>query len=211
MSARKVKSRVTSATETICEILGVDEPYQVPQRIMDTVTGNERDGIYNAFLAAFGYDVTRDWFHEFYEDENAERKKNKQDFTPPCLSRLASDVVGYGAGVTYEPSAGTGGMLISRWDAERKRHHPFEYRPSMQWFVAEDMSDRAIPFLLFNLSIRGINANVLHIDTLTRRCKAAYLLQNAADDMLAYSDVIELPRNDLCMEAFGIREWVDRW
>lgn len=211
MSARKVKQHNPSATDTICGILGVDEPYQVPQRIMETVTGTERDDIYDAFLAAFGYDVTRDWFHEFYEDENAERKKNKQDFTPTSLSRLVSELAGYGSGVVYEPSAGTGGMLIARWDAERKRHHPFDYKPSMQWFVAEDMSDRAIPFLLFNLSIRGINANVLHIDSLTRRCKAAYLVENARDDMLAFSDVVELPRNDKCMQAFDIREWVDRW
>lgn len=210
MSAKKTKGK-PSATEVICGILGVDEPYQVPARIMEVVTGKERDSVYDAFLTAYNYDVTHDWFHEFYEDENAERKKNKQDFTPTTLCRLTSDLVGYGDGVVYEPSAGTGGMLISRWDAERKRHHPFDYKPSMQWFVAEDMSDRAIPFLLFNLSIRGCNANVLHIDSLTRRCKAVYLVENARNDMMAYSDVIELPHNERCMDAFDIREWVDRW
>ena len=200
-----------TATETICGILEVDEPYDVPRRIMDAVTSPERDCIYNKFLEAFDFDVSRDWFHEFYEDENAERKKNKQDFTPKSLSKLTSELVGYGDGIVYEPSAGTGGMIISRWDMQRRRYHPFEYKPSMQWFVAEDMSDRAVPFLLFNLSIRGINANVLHIDTLTRRCKAAYLVENKANDMLAYSDVIELPKNDACMRVFDIREWVDRW
>ena len=183
----------------------------MPSRIMDVVTGPERDAIYDAFLQAFDYDVSYDWFHRFYEDENAERKKNKQDFTPDCLSRLASELVGYGDGIVYEPSAGTGGMLISRWDEERKRHHPFEYEPSMQWFVAEDMSDRAIPFLLFNLSIRGCNANVLHIDSIRRRCKAAYLIENARNDMMAYSDVIELPRNEKCAEYFEVREWVESW
>jgi hypothetical protein len=73
------------------------------------------------------------------------------------------------------------------------------------------MSDRAIPFLLFNLSIRGCNANVLHIDSLGRRCKAAYLVENARNDMMGFSDVIELPHNDKCMEAFDIREWVSKW
>ena len=210
MSARR-QGRTPSATGTICGLLDVDEPYQAPQRIMDVVTGPERDDVYDVFLAAFDYDVSRDWFHEFYEDENAERKKKKQDFTPVSLSRLTSDLVGYGAGMVYEPSAGTGGMLIARWDAERKHHHPFDYKPSMQWFVAEDMSDRAIPFLLFNLSIRGINANVLHIDALTRRCKAAYLVENARDDMMAFSDVVELPHNERCMQTFDIREWVNKW
>lgn len=200
-----------SITEKICALLGVDEPYQVPARLMEVVTGNERNVVYDAFLTAFGYDVSYDWFHEFYEDENAERKKKKQDFTPACLGKLASELVGYGDGIVYEPSAGTGGMIIQRWELERKRHHPFDYKPSCQWFVVEDMSDRAIPFLLFNLSIRGCNANVLHIDSLTRRCKAAYLVENAADDMLAFSDVVELPRNRECEEAFDIREWVDKW
>ena len=208
MSAKK---SAPNATDMICSLLGVSEPYQVPERLFEVVTSNERDAVYNAFLETFNYDVTQDWFHEFYEDENAERKKNKQDFTPLCLSRLVSELVGYGDAVVYEPSAGTGGMLIARWDMERRRHSPFDYKPSMQWFVAEDMSDRAIPFLLFNLSIRGCNANVLHIDSLTRKCKAVYLIENVRDDMLAYSDVIKLPRNDRCKEAFNIKEWVDKW
>ena len=210
MSTRRVQAK-RSSTEVVCKILGVDEPYQVPARIMEVVVGTERDRVYDEFLMAFGYDVSRDWFHEFYEDENAERKKNKQDFTPPCLSRLVSDIVGYGDGVIYEPSAGTGGMIIARWDKKRRLYHPFDYRPSMQWFVAEDMSDRAIPFLLFNLSIRGINANVLHIDSLTRRCKEAYLVENVRNDMLMFSDVMMLPHNERCMEAFDIREWVTKW
>lgn len=205
------RAQDTTATEIICGILGVDEPYDVPRRLMEVVSGDDRDRTYNEFLATFGYDVSFDWFHEFYEDENAERKKNKQDFTPDSLSRLVSRLVGFGGGVVYEPSAGTGGMIISRWDSMRRESHPFDYRPSMQWFVAEDMSDRAIPFLLFNLSIRGINANVLHIDSLTRRCKTVYLVENVRDDMLAFSDVIELPHNEKCMSAFGIREWVSRW
>lgn len=205
------KAQKQTATSVICNLLDVDEPYQVPSRIMEVVTGEERDKTYMAFLDAFDCDVSTDWFHQFYEDENAERKKNKQDFTPDCLSRLTSELVGYGDGIVYEPSAGTGGMIISRWDLERRRHCPFEYRPSMMWFVAEDMSDRAIPFLLFNLSIRGCNANVLHIDSLSRRCKAVWLVENKSDDMLAFSDVVELPRNEKCMRYFDIREWVDRW
>lgn len=200
-----------STTETINAMLGIDESFNAPRRVMEIITGDERNGVYNAFLEAFGFDVSYDWFHEYFEDENAERKKKKQDFTPDCLSRLVSCLVGFGSGIVYEPSAGTGGMLISRWDAERKRHHPFDYKPSMQWMVAEDMSDRAVPFLLFNLSIRGCNANVLHIDSLTRRCKAAYLVENKRDDMLAFSDVVELPRNEKCMEFFDIREWVEKW
>lgn len=208
MSAKKATE---SATAKMCRLLGIDEPYQAPARVMEIVTGDERDEVYMRLLDAYDCDVSYDWFHEFYEDENAERKKNKQDFTPTGLARLTSELVGYGDGVVYEPSAGTGGMLISRWELERKRHHPFDYHPMMQWFVAEDMSDRAIPFLLLNLSIRGINANVLHINSLTRQCKAAYLVENERNDMLAFSNVVELPKNERCMEVFDIREWVTKW
>lgn len=209
MSGKKGGS--PGAVETINRLLGIEDVYQAPDRIMEVVTGDVRDSVFDAFLTEFGGDVSGDWFHDYFEDEVANRRDMKQDFTPSCLARLASELVGHGEGVVYEPSAGTGGMLITRWDMERKRHHPFDYRPSMQWFVAEDVSDRAIPFLLFNLSVRGCNANVLHIDSLTRRCKAAYLVENVADDMLAFSDVLELPRSEKCMEAFDIKEWVDRW
>lgn len=201
-----------SYVEKINQLLGIEDSYQAPERLMEIVLGDERDDAYRSFLEAFDFDVEHDWFHQYFEDENAQRTKLKQDFTPDCLSRLVSALVGFDPySIQYEPSAGTGGMAISRWDETRKKFSTFEYHPLIQWFVCEDKSDRAIPFLLFNLSIRGINANVLLIDSLTRRCKSAYLVINEKNDMFAFSDVVELPKSDECKSMFGISEWIEKW
>lgn len=210
--ARKAKTR--ERIELVNGLLGIDDSYKAPAAIMSLLLGErrcERDDVFGAFLDAFGCDVSFDWFHEYFQEENAERIANKQDFTPDGLSRLASALTVDSDGVVYEPAAGTGGMVIAHWDRMRREHHPFDYRPSMNWFVCEDLSDRSVPFLLLNLAVRGINANVVHCNALTRQAKAVYLVENERNDMLAFSEVVELPRNEKCMEAFDVREWVDAW
>ena len=84
-----------------------------------------------------------------------------------------SRLVNPNAGVYYEPAAGTGGILITRWNQDRindpiglhsnkkiLEKNPgismFTYDPRNYWYQAEEMSDRAIPFLIFNMAIRGM-------------------------------------------------------
>lgn len=61
---------------------------------------------------------------------------------------------------------GTVGMLISNWVLK-----PAKY------YCVEEYSDRAIPFLLFNLAIRNIDATVIQCDSLTREIKTTYELK----------------------------------
>ena len=63
--------------------------------------------------------------------------------------------------------AGTGGLTIKR----------YADNPN-QIFICEEYSDRAIPFLLFNLAIRNIKGEVRHGDSLTRKFKAIYTLKH---------------------------------
>ena len=51
----------------------------------------------------------------------------------------------------------------------------------MVHFYCEEFSDRAIPFLLFNLAIRNVNAIVCHGDSLTREFKAIYKLSKSSE------------------------------
>ena len=101
----------------INRMLGITDSYQAPEKIMNILTGDEKECIrvFKEFLNYFKCDISYDWFHEYFEDEHADRKNNKQDFTPKCLSTLVSKLLGSDTGVTYEPTAGTGGMLISKY------------------------------------------------------------------------------------------------
>ena len=180
----------------INNILGIEESYKAPDKLMELIYDRKkREYVYKEMLELFNYNIEYDWFHEYFMDEQADRKKLKQDFTPNSISDLLSKIVDDNVGFVYEPTAGTGGMIIRKWLSDRNEYSIFTYKPSNHYYVAEEMSDRALPFLIFNMAIRGMNGEVRHIDTLTRECKGVFFLQNVKDDYLSYSDINIMPYN----------------
>lgn len=196
----------TATENMLCKInnlLGIEDSYQAPEKIMSILFSEERDKIFSDFILSFDGDLSYDWFHKYFQDEHADRKNKKQDFTPKCLSLLCGEMLDANNGVIYEPAAGTGGMIIANWNKNRLKYPPWAYDPMSMWFVAEEMSDKTVPFLLFNLSIRGINGNVIHCNSLTREAKAVYLL--TTQNSLSFSNVEKLPLNKLCAEVFNLK------
>ena len=187
-----------NVTKTINDLLGIKDSYQAPQRIMDILYSGieDRNKVFMNFLEAFDKDVTYDWFHDYFQDEHADRKKHKQDFTPQSISKLLGEIVGSEGNTYYEPAAGTGGILIERWNQDRMKHSPFDYEPRDYYYTAEELSDRTIPFLLFNMLIRGMNGNVVQCDVLTREATGAFFIQNDANDFMGFSSLNLLPYNE---------------
>lgn len=196
-------------TEKINELLGVDDAYKAPSALMNVLLDREkREKMFDSFLE-IEKDLTFDWFHEYFQDEHADRKVKKQDFTPNSIGEIIARIVGPGNGQTYEVATGTGGMIIQKWRADRNAIGFFIYKPSMTFYELEELSDRAIPFLLFNLAIRGMNATVVHGDSLDRKIKQIYFLQNSKDDSLAFSDVNVMPHSEIVTREFNVREWIE--
>lgn len=218
--------------EVVHQILGIKEAYKAPEAMLAKVLDPEqRVAMFKQFLAVSD-DLSHDWFHEYYEDEQAERKKKKQDFTPDSISILARRLLGtkqHDNGTRYEPTAGTGGMLIKLWDDDLHRDPVtpklpdsaaeaikiltgsfFTYDPRSYWYHAEELSGRAIPFLLFNMSIRGMNGVVIQINALSRVASNAWFIRNDSPDVFAFSEIIPIPhdRPDI-MEFLEIKKWED--
>lgn len=171
--------------------LGFDDILNLPGRIMEIVTGDrsERDEIYREAIKLHGGDLSYDWFGELYETELAQRAKNKQDFTPRQVSEICA-LLTETDGVVHEPTAGNGSMLIQYWWNRASKKLPWKFKPSTCIASCWELSDRSIPFLLFNLSIRGIMGEVFHGDVLENSAKARYVLLNERDDALAFSDIV---------------------
>ena len=70
------------------------------------------------------------------------------------------------------------------------------------------MSDRAIPFLIFNMAIRGMNGVAVQCDSLSRDAKEAYFIRNDTDNWLGFSEIIKLPHTDAVRNELGISRWV---
>ena len=84
----------------------------------------------------------------------------------------------------------------------------FTYDPRNYWYQAEEMSDRAIPFLVFNMAIRGMNGVAVQCDSLSRDAKEAYFIRNDTDNWLGFSEIIKLPHTDAVRNELGISRWV---
>lgn len=203
-----------SALSKINQILGIKDSYKAPDRIMDILYGdiNERNDIFEKFLELYEYDVSWDWFHEYFQDEHAERKSKQQDFTPESVAKLLSRISDMPKGaMVYEPTAGTGGVLITNWNETRMKTDPFTYRPSDYMVHAEELGDRTLPFLLFNLIIRGVNATVVHGDTLSRDSYGVFFIQNDTDDHLNYSSLNRMEYNENTEKMFSVKFVEERY
>ena len=85
------------------ELLGVEDSYKAPEALLKIMLDDtKRPQLFDKFLE-YEQLLGRDWFVDYFQEEHAERKRFNQDFTPPAVAQLLSEIVGGGA--TYFESA----------------------------------------------------------------------------------------------------------
>lgn len=208
--------------KTVNKVLEIDDAFKAPTKMMNLMLDpKKREETFEKFLE-IETDMSYEWFQEYFGDEQAERKSKKQDFTPTSISNLVTQLIGKDKSAYYEPAAGTGSMLIAKWHNDRLKNplykrpetdNPlikfltsptFTYDPRAYWYQAEELSDRAIPFLIFNMSIRGMNGSITQCDSLSRKATRAFFIRNDTDNYLGFSEVIELPKNQEVAELLNV-------
>lgn len=195
--------------DRINRLLGIKESYKAPETMMALL--QDRDTakkLFVGFLEEFGHDLSFDCFRQYFEEEHADRKGSKQDFTPECVSRIMIRIAGEAPrhGVIHEPAAGTGSTVIAHWYRETRAHLvPWNYHPGDYLYLCEEISDRAVPFLLFNIMIRGMNAVVIHGDVLTRDAREIYHCENRKDCYISFSELRKLPHTEEVEKFFRVK------
>lgn len=175
------------------DFFGIDDIMNLPKAVEQVIQKPlaERNDIYREFMRLNNYDMGRDWFQRVYEEEFSQRKNQGQDFTPIEVTELCSMLAGVeNARNVHEPTAGTGQLIISAWWIWATSRTPWEAFPSLFPVTVWEILDRTIPFLLFNLSIRGLMGYVYCGDVLEKTIKAKYILLNRHDDALGFSEII---------------------
>ena len=186
----------------ILNLFGIDDIIDLPEAVMRLIEGDseKRTEVYKEMLKLADFDLSYDWFQQIYEDELSQRRQKKQDFTPNSIGVIAAKICGLQQRSVYEPTAGNGSMLIADWNAKMQQLLPWQFFPSKNIFECWELSDRSIPILLFNLSIRGMMGVVYHGDVLERKIKQKYILLNRKDDALAFSEIHKVNDNDIISE-----------
>ena len=156
-------------------ILKIEDLQELPSAIESIIFSDGKDDFFHQLLDKYDWKLSYDWFQNIYEEELAQRNQNKQDFTPNTVGILLSNLTGYEKGKIYEPTAGNGSLIIANWNFRRNQlgneFHSQEH-PVECW----ELTNRSIPILLLNLSIRGIVGEVYHGNVLTKEIKVKYTL-----------------------------------
>lgn len=213
--------------KTVNKLLDIDESYKAPEKMLQLMLDDKkRPELFKKFLQ-ISTDLKTDWFHEYFEDEQAERKSKKQDFTPDSIAQLLVSL-GHSTrnGEYFEPAAGTGGILIKAWwknqleDPVRlskfnsDKHQGislWSYDPRNYWYHVEEMSDRAVPFLIFNMAIRGMTGVIVQCDSLERIAKDVFFIKNDTANSLAFSEVYKMKHTKDLQQCMHIKKWVDKF
>lgn len=176
----------------------------------------ERKAFYDGLLE-INHDLSIDLFKPYFEIYAAERKTNQQDYTPDSVARLLAvltrsdkETLETSKYAGWDPTAGTGSLLIQKWNDDRIQETPWSYAPHRYTYRADELADNAIPYLIHNLAIRGMNAIVVHGNALEGTVKQVYLIQNSNDDFMAYSDINVMPHTDDCAKEFGVKKWLEK-
>lgn len=145
MELLELKDKVLEIFQTDIEHLG--------DALMIAMNDNRTD-LYDQFCNLVGNDLTVDWMQKIYQYYHADRKDKKQDYTPKCLAEFMGKLLG-DADVVVDMCAGSGALTIQRW----AQNHDQNFR-------LYELDENVIPFLLFNLAVRNIDASVCMADVL---------------------------------------------
>lgn len=196
-------------TEQINRILNVNDSYKQPAKLLDLMLDDKkRVETFLQFLE-IETNMSYEWFQEAYELEHADRKGNKQDFTPHSVANLITRLTLDDSPTHYfESACGNGGIMIQHWNEQRLRVGIGNYNPRAFWYQVEELSDRSLPFLIFNMAIRGMNGVILHGDSIAREFKDVYFIRNMREQYGAFSEVIKMEKTEILMNELNIGKWV---
>ncbi len=166
-------SRDALNADRLNALFGVAESYQAPAALMATMLDKDKRARLLGDAVSLHDDLSFDWFSAYFAEAHADRKKRKQDFTPTGIADIMSGLVG-DTQTVLDVASGTGALLI-----------PLVQKNPSAVVICEEITERALPFLLLNLAMRNIAGHVCHGDSLTRKWKQVYRLTKGAQ----FSDI----------------------
>lgn len=146
---------------TLQEIFQVQENYKLPDAIMEVLLSKEAEK-YIRVVKDNKIDI-RDTFQE----EQGDRNRLKQDFTPDCLCRLVADLMKKGS--CLDMCSGTGAL-----SKEAARTHNIEIEE-------QEYSERTIPFAILDACVNGLTGWIRRNDCLRDETYQAYRLTKYQD------------------------------
>lgn len=138
----------------IIECFSINDINDLKDKLNQVVLGHEVE-IYNTFCNIVNNDLSQDYLQKIFQYYLADRKEKMQDYTPVSLAKLVCKLTN--SNEIIDMCAGSGALTIQKWNLNHDA-----------LFKLYEFDENVIPYLLFNLCVRNINAEVYNMDVLTQ-------------------------------------------
>lgn len=137
----------------ILNLCGAEDVKDIGNTLMSVVLKNDISFFeqYNSII-----DGSKDWLQALWQYYEADRTQKKQDYTPKSLCELVASLAGE-ANTVYDCCGGSGALT----KAFIKMH-------GAKNVIVEELDERVIPFLLFNLCLSNVSGYVINGNVLSR-------------------------------------------
>lgn len=147
----------------ILSIFGCERVSELGGKLYDAVMNGEIVKL-TAFCDTVG-DLTVDWLQRIFQYYEADRQEKKQDYTSKSIAELCAELTETGGKTVYDICAGSGALTIQKW-----------VRNPDKLFICEELDEKVIPYLLFNMAVRNMIGYVINRNVLTMECYKVYKL-----------------------------------
>ena len=139
----------------------IDNINMLKDKLKDIVLNNKIN--YYKRFKELVKDLSVDWLQKIFQYYEADRKEKMQDYTPKSLAKFVAKLSENNSDEVLDMCCGSGALTIQKWNEHKKIK-----------FICEEFDDNVIPFLLFNLAIRNIDAKVIQKDVLENSVSNKY-------------------------------------
>ena len=157
-------------TNQILKLLNINTVNDIPEKLMQTIKKPKElkkfIKSYNQLLKKGTQDM--DYLQGLYEFWLSNREELSQDYTPQSLAKLVAMLSNHeNENTIYDMCCGMGSLTL----AKHKSHEQCNY-------ILKELDQNVLPFLLFKLCYKQINAKVYCEDVLTNEKKKTYIIRN---------------------------------
>ena len=137
----------------------------LPEAVLRALMSSAKNDVLSAYVDMVRGDLQTDELQKIFQYYYADRKEKMQDYTPKSIAKLCAAATENKRGVVYDLCAGSGAMTIQKWAQNPNKT-----------FICEELDERVIPLLLFNMAVRNMDGYVLNRNALTLEFFKVYKL-----------------------------------
>lgn len=147
------------------------------ESVRSILLSGKKNEVLSAYVGMVDGDLETDNLQKIFQYHYADRKEKCQDYTPKSIAKLCATASEANGNIVYDLCAGSGALTIQKWAQNPDKT-----------FICEELDERVIPFLLFNMAVRNMRGYVINRNALTLEFVKGYKLIAGSQ----FSDIVEV-------------------